>query len=192
MDAKWWPECLRHIRQWQKLGFGRLSATVKVTAPQRHEPLCILGSLRQASSREAWHRGRDVGKSVRYGAFWTLRRLVANVRDGWGNGRLLSAARVSIAPHNQTLGLCQQADVRRGQMQCRLATLAVSKRLGFNREAERPLGGKLKLTPDGRRVQVAPWHGVRAPHWGHLFRARRGDPDNDRSPGGHDASVASR
>ena len=68
MDAKWWPECLRHIRQWQKLGFGRLSATVKVTAPQRHEPLCILDSLPQASSREAWHRGCDVRKSVRYGS----------------------------------------------------------------------------------------------------------------------------
>lgn len=67
MDAKWWPECLRHIRQWQKLGFGRLSATVKLTAPQRHEPLCILDSLPQASSREAWHRGCDVRKSVRYG-----------------------------------------------------------------------------------------------------------------------------
>lgn len=68
MDAKWWPECLRHIRQWQKFGFGRLSATVKVTAPQRHEPLGILDSLPQASSREAWHRGCDVRKNVRQGS----------------------------------------------------------------------------------------------------------------------------
>src|SRR5271156_5838616 len=41
VDAKKWPECLRHCEQWQASGGGRSPATSKATDPQRHDPLCM-------------------------------------------------------------------------------------------------------------------------------------------------------
>ena len=41
VDAKTWPECLRHCEQWQASGGGKSPSTSNVTPPQRHDPLCM-------------------------------------------------------------------------------------------------------------------------------------------------------
>src|SRR5436305_1507825 len=53
VEAKQCPDCLRHCEQWQTAGGGRSPATVKVMAPQRHDPACIHCSFRRARSRAA-------------------------------------------------------------------------------------------------------------------------------------------
>src|SRR5581483_1984532 len=71
VETKTWPECLRHFVQWHASGGGSGTATSKLTAPQRQDPLCMArsfvdepGQARRAARASLWatarlYAGRD-------------------------------------------------------------------------------------------------------------------------------------